>query len=164
MHFLLFYGQHFDSHSTAIDYSNTHKRDAYANNGYAIASPYMQRRNAGTYDAMTGMLTVDPIVVYDPLEGAESNNVARSCFAWSSIRWVFAQSYMTLSSAVEMSAGNFPTRANSRVVSTHASTDTANIESFPEGKGEYGAWRGHEETGNTIFDPATPLLELLLAF
>ena len=71
---------------------------------------------------------------------------------------------MTLSSAVEMSAGHFPTRGNSRVVSTNALGDTANIENFPEGKGEYGAWRGHEETGNTIFDPATPLLELLLAF
>lgn len=165
MHFLLFYGQHFDSHSTAIDYSNTHKRDAYANNGYAIASPYMLRRNAGTYDAMTGMLTVDPIVVYDPLEGAESNNVARSCFAWSSIRWVFAQSYMTLSSAVEMSAGHFPHRGNSRVVSvSHAPADGENIESLNEAKGDYGAWRGQEETGSTIFDPATPLLELLLAF
>jgi hypothetical protein len=42
------------------------------------------------------MLTVDPIIVFDPLDGAENNNVARSCFAWSSIRWVFDQSYMTV--------------------------------------------------------------------
>ncbi|KAL3936842.1 MAG: hypothetical protein SGBAC_007918, partial [Bacillariaceae sp.] len=32
MHFLLFYGQHFDSQSTAIDYSGTHKRDMKDNN------------------------------------------------------------------------------------------------------------------------------------
>ena len=74
MHFLLFYGQHFDSQSTAIDYSGTHPRDVNRNNGYSQFSPYMQRRTAGTYDPVTGMLTVDPIVVYDPLEGAENNN------------------------------------------------------------------------------------------
>eukprot|EP00957_Ditylum_brightwellii_P041904 3173892-Ditylum_brightwellii.AAC.1 len=59
------------------------------------------------------MYTVDPIVVYDPLEGAEGNNVAKSCFAWSSIRWVFAQCYMTLSSAVERSGGGSSRDRNS---------------------------------------------------
>jgi len=167
MHFLLFYGQHFDSHSTAIDYSNTHKRDPNANGGYAVASPYLQRRNTGSYDPVTGMLTVDPIVVYDPLEGAESNNVARSCFAWSSIRWVFAQSYMTLSSAVEMSAGHFPGQANSRAVASHVTVGNANNETYPAGQ-EDAVWGGvpygHDESGNVILDPATPLLELLLSF
>jgi len=103
MHFLLFYGQHFDSQATAIDYSGTHERDYSGNKAHSALSPYIQRRTAGSFDPMTGMLTVDPIVVYDPLPGAEHNNVARSCFAWSSIRWVFAQSYMTLSNAAEMS-------------------------------------------------------------
>ncbi|KAL3913647.1 MAG: hypothetical protein SGILL_006406 [Bacillariaceae sp.] len=143
MHFLLFYGQHFDSQSTAIDFSGTHQRDANANLGYSVRSPYLQRRSAGNYDPVTGMLTVDPIVVYDPLIGAESNNVARSCFAWSSIRWVFAQSYMTLSSTVEMNA----TQANANR-STHKDGPTY----------------GHDKTGNVVVDPNSPLLELLLSF
>lgn len=162
MHFLLFYGQHFDSHSTAIDYSNTHKRDPNSNGGYAVSSPYMQRRSTGSYDPVTGMLTVDPIVVYDPLEGAELNNVARSCFAWSSIRWVFAQSYMTLSSAVEMSAGHLPGQSSSRGTSGGMATNEAH-RTGQEGGG-WGVPYGHDESGNIIFDPSSPLLELLLSF
>merc|ERR1712238_170347 len=46
MHFLLFYGQHFESQSTAIDYSGIHQRDAGSNNGYSVRSSYMIRRNA----------------------------------------------------------------------------------------------------------------------
>jgi hypothetical protein len=144
MHFLLFYGQHFDAQSTAIDYSGTHQRNSNGNLGYSVRSPYLQRRSAGTYDPVTGMLTVDPIVVYDPLEGAETNNVARSCFAWSSIRWVFAQSYMTLSSAVEMNASQ---AGGNR--STHTSSE--------------GPAYGHDESGNVMVDPSSPLLELLLS-
>merc|ERR1712194_516410 len=107
MHFLLFYGQHFDSQSTAIDYSGTHKREMNNNNGYSQGSPYLRRRSGGSYDPMTGMLTVDPIVVYDPLEGAETNNVARSCFAWQSIKWVFGQCFSTLTPTMERrSRGN----------------------------------------------------------
>ncbi|KAG7363365.1 hypothetical protein IV203_026725 [Nitzschia inconspicua] len=145
LHFLLFYGQHFDSQSTAIDFSGTHQRDINGNQGYSMRSPYMQRRSAGTYDPVTGMLTVDPIVVYDPLEGAENNNVARSCFAWSSIRWLFAQSYMTLSSTVETNAiqGN-----------TNRSTQS---------KGDGPAY-GHDQSGKVVVDPNSPLLELLLSY
>uniref|UniRef100_A0A7S4AFL3 Poly(A) RNA polymerase mitochondrial-like central palm domain-containing protein n=1 Tax=Pseudo-nitzschia australis TaxID=44445 RepID=A0A7S4AFL3_9STRA len=146
MHFLLFYGQHFESQSTAIDYSGTHQRDPADNNSYSIRSSYMLRRNTGSYDLVTGMYSVDPIVVYDPLEGAENNNVARSCFAWSSIRWVFAQSYMTLSSAAEQNAGD-GTRSRA---TTGAS-------------GEGPAY-GHDESGNVVVDPSSPLLELLLSF
>ena len=150
MHFLLFYGQHFEAQSTAIDYSGTHQRDAVVNdNGYSVRSSYLQRRNAGSYDPITGMLTVDPIVVYDPLEGAENNNVARSCFAWSSIRWVFAQSYMTLSSAAEMNA-------------TTSSEGTRNRATTSAG-GE-GPTYGHDESGHVVVDPSSPLLELLLSF
>jgi len=148
MHFLLFYGQHFESQSTAIDYSGTHQRDAVAINGYSIRSSYLQRRNAGSYDPVTGMLTVDPIVVYDPLEGAENNNVARSCFAWSSIRWVFAQSYMTLSSAAEMNATT--------------SEGTRNRATSSAG-GEGPTYR-RDESGHVVVDPSSPLLELLLSF
>jgi hypothetical protein len=145
MHFLLFYGQHFESQSTAIDYSGTHPRAAGANNGYSVRSSYMIRRNAGSYDPVTGMYTVDPIVVYDPLEGAENNNVARSCFAWSSIRWVFAQSYMTLSSAAEQNASD--------------GTRNRAIPSAGEGPAY-----GHDESGHVVVDPSSPLLELLLSF
>jgi hypothetical protein len=145
MHFLLFYGQHFESQSTAIDYSGTHLRDAGVNNGYSVRSSYMIRRNTGSYDPVTGMYTVDPIVVYDPLEGAENNNVARSCFAWSSIRWVFAQSYMTLSSAAEQNASD-----GTRNRATTAATE--------------GPAYGHDESGHVVVDPSSPLLELLLSF
>eukprot|EP00536_Pseudo-nitzschia_multiseries_P009493 jgi/Psemu1/319653/estExt_fgenesh1_pm.C_2650002 len=145
MHFLLFYGQHFESQCTAIDYSGTHQRDPSNNNGYSVRSSYMPRRNAGSYDPITGMYTVDPIVVYDPLEGAENNNVARSCFAWSSIRWVFAQSYMTLSSAAEQNAGD-GTRSRTTPVAAE------------------GPSYGHDESGNVVVDPSSPLLELLLSY
>jgi hypothetical protein len=146
MHVLLFYGQHFDSQSTAIDYSGTHDRDPNNNLGYSVRSPYFLRRSAGTFDPVTGMLTVDQIVVYDPLEGAETKNVAKSCFLWSNIRWVFAQSYMTLSSAVEMNASS--QGGGNRA--THVSSD--------------GPAYGHDESGNVIVDPSSPLLELLLSF
>ncbi len=145
MHFLLFYGQHFESQTTAIDYSGTHVRDAAANNGYSVRSSYMLRRNTGSYDPVTGMYTVDPIVVYDPLEGAENNNVARSCFAWSSIRWVFAQSYMTLSSAAEQNASD-----GSRNRATSGARE--------------GPAYGHDESGHVVVDPSSPLLELLLSY
>jgi len=164
MNFLLFYGQHFDSQSTAIDYSSTHQRDGN-NNGYSHLSPYLQRRSAGSYDPMTGMLTVDPIVVYDPLEGAENNNVARSCFAWSSIRWVFAQSYMTLSSVVEMSASNTSAQGGAPSGKPLAPVKDAASNAYAPGGTEN--WSGpyiHDDSGNVVVDPSSSLLELLLAF
>ena len=97
MHFLLFYGRHFDSSASSIEVAKTH----HLNTNNAYSSPFIPRRSGGTIDPYTGMLTVDPIVVLDPWEGGVNNNVARSCFAWSSIRWHFAQCYLTLSSAVE---------------------------------------------------------------
>ena len=99
MHFLLYYGQHFDAQSAAIDL-----RFDYPNHPtpYSYFSPYIQRRTAGFIDPVTGMLTVDPIVVYDPLYRYD-RNVARRCFAWNQVRWIFAQSYLTLASAVERS-------------------------------------------------------------
>eukprot|EP00934_Nitzschia_sp_Nitz4_P002330 Nitzschia sp. Nitz4//scaffold62_size106224//20461//25937//NITZ4_004345-RA/size106224-augustus-gene-0.101-mRNA-1//-1//CDS//3329555823//2330//frame0 len=166
MHFLLMYGHHFDSHATAIDYSMTHERDPISNNGYSVVSPFLQRRNTGSYDPVTGMFTMDPIVVYDPLEGAESNNVARSCFAWSSIRWVFAQSYMTLSSAIEMGAGQTPSIEAGMSPTTFSNApDSAINPNVATGQQE--GWASpyiHGETGNVILDPSASLLELLLSF
>jgi DNA polymerase sigma len=164
MHFLLFYGQHFDSQSTAIDYSWTHQRDANGNNGYSQMSPYMLRRTAGSYDPMTGMLSVDPIVVYDPLEGAETNNVARSCFAWSSIRWVFAQSYLTLLSTVEINQNHTSGQgARGASVRSDGKKGTAN-ENKSELSHPWNGPYGHDKSGNMMIDPSSPLLELLLSF
>lgn len=160
MHFLLFYGQHFDSQSTAIDYSGTHQRDANDNNGYSQMSPYMLRRTAGSYDPMTGMLTVDPIVVYDPLEGAETNNVARSCFAWSSIRWVFAQSYLTLLSTVEINQNHSSGQNCARGTQAKNDGQTSSGSNETPWNGPY----GHDKSGNMMIDPSSPLLELLLSF
>lgn len=149
MHFLLFYGQHFESHSTAVDYSNTHRRDNRdANNGFSIRSSYLRRSTSGYYDPIKGIFTADPIVIYDPLEGAENNNVARSCYAWSSIRWVFAQSYQTLSSAAE-------TKSSSKDGEKSRASNSSNRE---------GPSYGHDESGHVVVDPSSPLLELLLSF
>jgi len=100
MHFLLHYGQYFDATSTAIDVSGKHER-ALAITPYSYLTPYIERSTPESIDPHTGMLIIDHIVIYDPLEGREKNNVARRCFAWPHVRWIFAQSYATLSSAVE---------------------------------------------------------------
>lgn len=134
MHFLLFYGRYFDARTTSIDVSGKHHPDMST----PYLSPFIPRRSGGTIDSHTGMLTVDPIVIFDPWEGTDNNNVTRSCFAWSSIRWHFAQCYMTLSSAVERSG-------------TPPSADSSNI---PIMKTE----RAPE------VDVVSPLLELLLSF
>ena len=109
MHFLLFYGQHFESQATAVDVSGVHHPDfhRYRNRPYGSyrLSSFVPRHAGGSIDPVTGMYTVDPIVIYDPLEGCENNNVARSCFAWASIRSVFHQCYMTLSGACERGSG-----------------------------------------------------------
>lgn len=98
MHFLLFYGQYFDSQSMVIDVTAP-------DHG---VGPFTQRQTGASMDPVTGMLTVDPIVVYDPLDGPgiERSNVARSCFAWSSIRCVFAQCYTTLQHTMERRGRN----------------------------------------------------------
>jgi len=165
MHFLLFYGQHFDSQSTAIDYSGTHKREMNMNNGFSVVSPYMRRRSGGSYDPMTGMLTVDPIVVYDPLEGAEMNNVARSCFAWSSIRWVFAQSYLTLLSTVEINQNHASGQGgNARGISRSEQKSQSTSQNENELSHPWNGPYGHDKSGNMMIDASSPLLELLLSF
>lgn len=103
MHFLLFYGQHFDSRTTIIDINATHHPE-YGMVDFSRLSPFVPRPPGGTIDPVTGMFSVDPIVVYDPLEGAEAEyNVSKRCYCWNNVKWVFAQSYMTVSSIVETS-------------------------------------------------------------
>lgn len=98
-----------------IDYQSHYRQPT-------LLSPFIPRKAGGSIDPISGMYTVDPIVIYDPLEGAESNNVAKSCFAWGTIRNVFAQCYMTLSGAVErgVSSSSSPAgraaSSNSRVL------------------------------------------------
>ncbi len=176
MHFLLFYGQHFDARTIAIDVSGKHTDVNRAANGsasYLPLSPYIQRRQGGTIDPISGMLTVDPIVVYDPLEGAENNNVARSCFLWSNIRWVFAQSYNTLSSAVERSPTPPTTpgrkQQHQKVLTTKA-TGTQALEAQSKlvkikHCKEMASWQTtfvRDDEGQPPVD--SPLLELLLSF
>lgn len=155
MHFLLFYGQHFDAQSTAIDISGKHERDFTGHAPpYSYLSPYIQRRALGNIDPITGMLTVDPIVIYDPLEGAENNNVARRCFAWNSVRWIFAQSYTTLASAVERSATPPATPGGRLTPSVPVSghdTEAGTVLPSPDAVGD-------------IMDPSSPLLRCLLSF
>lgn len=155
MHFLLYYGQHFDAQSTAIDVSGKHERDF---GGHASPSsyysPFIPRRSAGVIDPVTGMLTVEPIVIYDPLEGAESNNVARRCFAWSSVRWVFAQSYATLSSAVERSST--PPTTPGGAGNAAAATESNAFDTIPSSR--------NEATMGDLMDPSSPLLRCLLSF
>lgn len=154
MHFLLYYGQNFDAQSTAIDVSGKHERDFGSQSSlYSYYSPYIPRRTAGIIDPVTGMLTVDPIVIYDPLEGAENNNVARRCFAWSSVRWVFAQSYATLCSAVERSATPPATPGGVAIKTTG--------DAVPLQTGATSL--GPEDMGN-VMDPSSPLLRCLLSF
>lgn len=155
MHFLLYYGEHFDAQTTAIDISGKHER-SFSNNmlPYQHISPYIQRRAHGTIDPITGMLTVDPIVIFDPLEGAENTNVARRCFAWNSVRWIFAQSYNTLSSAVERSASPFPPSTKHIAENRGDHKDTKSKASSTV----------NSDVSNDPSDPSSPLLRCLLSF
>lgn len=155
MHFLLHYGKYFDAQATAIDVSGKHERDMNGASSLSYMSPFIPRTSAGSIDPVTGMLTVDPIVIYDPLVGHENNNVGRRCFAWSSIRWIFAQSYATLSNMVER---------NSTPPSTPSMTEapaagvrgTASVGSISE--------EGDGQTAFDLMDPSSPILRSLLSF
>jgi len=174
MHFLLFYGQYFDAQATAIDISGKHHREIPTQSPpYIHLSPYIQRRSGGTIDPVTGIFTVDPIVVYDPLEGAENNNVARRCFLWGNVKWVFAQSFMTLSSAVERNltppgtpVSGAKENAKGGAVSTKSMLAAKSSQATADETREQTAWNGPYNSGEKIdiFDPSSPLLELLLSF
>lgn len=135
MHFLLFYGRHYDALNMCVDVTAPSQN---------APSPFLHRKPGGTIDPYSGMLTVDPIVVYDPLEGAEGNNVARSCFAWQSIRWAYGQCFNTLTNTVE--------RMDSGVADHHRRSS-----------GSRG--NGSEDIADGCFSSDnSPLLELLLSY
>jgi hypothetical protein len=146
MHFLLFYGRHFDATTTCIDVSGTHHPDykKARNKLQTIShlSPYVNRKPGGTYNPTTDVYTVDPIIIYDPLEGSESNNVSRTCYAWENIRWTFEQCYNTLSGVVELGAGSRNDRNRSK--------------SWPV--------QGNGQSADPDDLSVQPLLELLLSF
>lgn len=159
MHFLLYYGQHFDAQSTAIDVSGKHDRSFMGQySPYSHFSSYIPRHSPGTIDPVTGMFSVDPIVIYDPLEGAENNNVARRCFAWNSIRWIFAQSYATLSSAVERSTT--PPASPGGV----GKTGSTAVNTGGGGREVDSSAAANESDGVCdLIDPSSPLLRCLLS-
>lgn len=163
MHFLLHYGQYFDSTITAIDISGKHERILTAHpTPYFYLTPYIQRSAPESIDPHTGMLVVDHIVIYDPLEGAEKHNVARRCFAWPQVRWIFAQSYATLSRAVEKSASarSPPVTHPMSGAGYHAAQSTRAAE-IPNCSKD--ALIESEMPGD-LDDPSSPLLRCLLSF
>ena len=176
MHFLLFYGQHFDSRTTIIDINATHHPE-YGMVDFSRLSPFVPRPPGGTIDPVTGMFSVDPIVVYDPLEGAEAEyNVSKRCYCWNNVKWVFAQSYMTVSSIVEtsdttrskscsslQSNTNNHSRENSRSKSFHEGDKGTNKPSSSENnvkptKEKVSATAASDD------DVMSGILELLLSF
>lgn len=153
MHFLLFYGQHFDARSTLIDINGTH-HPQYGMVDFDRLSPFVPRPQGGTIDPITGMFSVDPIVVYDPLEGAIDHNVSKRCYCWNNVKWVFAQCYMTVSSIVETSD---TTRAK-RLESVNHNQDNIND--------TVKAWRSEgKSSGNgKPKEEPEPILEHFLSF
>lgn len=174
MHFLLFYGQHFDSQSTLIDINGTHHPE-YGKVEIERLSPFVARPPGGTIDPITGMFSVDPIVVYDPLEGAMDHNVSKRCYCWNNVKWVFAQCYMTVSSVVETTDTRCTKGSSLQSSSKHGNMANDKSKSSREGGGEGDVKGGTNNkskekqsgpptTSTTRADVMTPILELLLSF
>eukprot|EP00571_Detonula_confervacea_P012515 CAMPEP_0172307422 /NCGR_PEP_ID=MMETSP1058-20130122/8291_1 /TAXON_ID=83371 /ORGANISM="Detonula confervacea, Strain CCMP 353" /LENGTH=1625 /DNA_ID=CAMNT_0013019589 /DNA_START=119 /DNA_END=4996 /DNA_ORIENTATION=- len=160
MHFLLFYGQHFDARSTLIDINGTH-HPQYGIGNLDRLSPFARRPPGGSIDPVTGMFSVDQIVVYDPLEGSNDHNVSKRCYCWNNVKWVFAQCYMTVSSVVETSDTTCTTKSSSQ--SKH-NRDVDDACKSSRGDGNSGNIESKEKPGSTTADEMTPILELLLSF
>lgn len=158
MHFLLFYGQHFDAQSTLIDVNGTHHPE-YGTLDLEKLSPFVTRPPGGNIDPITGMYSVDPIVVYDPLEGAMDHNVAKRCYCWNNVKWVFAQSYMTVSSIVETSGTSSKTVTKERSRREKKTDDSATAK-----KSGAGDPSSKEQSSASRGDIVSPILELLLSF
>ena len=155
MHFLLFYGQQFDAQTTLIDINGTHHPE-FGRMDREKLSPFVPRPPGGTIDPFTGMYSVDPIVVYDPLEGAIDHNVSKRCYCWNNVRWVFAQCYMTVSSVVETSGTGTKNANKTRHRGDKKAEDSA--------KATKSSDRTPQEPSENNSDITTPILELLLSF
>eukprot|EP00577_Skeletonema_sp_RCC1716_P003799 CAMPEP_0113415740 /NCGR_PEP_ID=MMETSP0013_2-20120614/24738_1 /TAXON_ID=2843 ORGANISM="Skeletonema costatum, Strain 1716" /NCGR_SAMPLE_ID=MMETSP0013_2 /ASSEMBLY_ACC=CAM_ASM_000158 /LENGTH=1634 /DNA_ID=CAMNT_0000302737 /DNA_START=163 /DNA_END=5067 /DNA_ORIENTATION=- /assembly_acc=CAM_ASM_000158 len=143
MHFLLFYGQHFDAQATLIDLNATH-HSQFGKVDIERLSAFIPRPPGGNIDPVTGMFSVDPLVVYDPLEGEIDYNVSKRCYCWNNVRWVFAQCYMTVSSIVE--TGD----------TAKTSLKGKHVEAKSDAKAA--------ASDKSCADIVTPILELLLSF
>lgn len=161
MHFLLFYGQHFDAASTLVDINGSHHPQYGMINSERL-SPFVSRPPGGTIDPVTGMFSVDTIVVYDPLEGAMEHNVAKRCYCWNNVRWVFAQCYMTVSSIVETSDAMMGGVKKSSVKTARAGGDK--LGNNNKSKEEQRQQLRSTTAGVDAADVVTPILELLLSF
>jgi len=163
MHFFLFYGKQFDAQTTCVDVSGTHHPDNdKSQSDHYPRSSFIPRKSVGSYDPITGVFTVDPILVYDPLEGSETNNVAKSCYAWSSIKWVFEQCHNTLSGVVERGAGTTGTRKHRKesknFVCQNQPEIVKNSTEVPH------RTNSENDSQHVSSDDLSPLLELLLSF
>ena len=87
LHFLFYYGSQFDCLKHVIQAETT-----------SHGLPSSRTDDLTRLDEVTGLPNYDPIVIRNPLfkGAAELNNVAKSCFAWSSLRWFFMQAFTTL--------------------------------------------------------------------
>ncbi|KAL7549617.1 hypothetical protein ACHAWF_012883 [Thalassiosira exigua] len=175
MHFLLFYGQHFDAQSTLIDVNGTHHPD-HGRTDPARLSPFVPRPPGGTIDPVTGMFSVDPLVVYDPLEGAMDHNVSKRCYCWNNVRWVFAQCYMTVASIVEgsdvtcggnkkcLSSSDRLSKQKREAVAKSSSTDTGSPGKNSTNKASQKQPESLSSVDGAAAEVVTPILELLLSF
>jgi len=165
MHFLLFYGRHFDAQTTCIDFGARHYPELSEKestlNGQSL---FLPRKAGGFYNPVTKVYTVDPVVVYDPWEESESNqNVARSCFAWGNIRCIFEQCFNTLSGVVERGNGTGGIDRSSR----NNGFDQSTMPLRGMNDGEVLSVRNISNTSidqHRCTDDVSPLLELLLSF
>lgn len=171
MHFLLFYGRHFDARTSCIDVSGTHHPEfsKIKSDPKRSWSPFMKRKSGGTYNPITEVYTVDPLVVYDPLEGRESNNVTRSCFAWTQIAWTFDHCFNSLSGVVELGSetnNNRRGRASSNEHQPPKPKTTSHSQklSIPDSPKSTNTTGGYPENSQGVENDVSPLLELLLCF
>ena len=169
MHFMLFYGQHFDAQTTCVDVGGSHHPDnrrvkhnekskAYYPSPVNQLSPFIPKASGGYYDPITGIFTMDQIIVYDPLEGSQFNNVAKSCYAWKTIRCVFEQCYNTLCSAVERGANQDIDEKKHISLRPKRSPIETNAQSGVSTQAERTDQQSHEN------EAILPLLELMLSF
>ncbi len=170
MHFLLFYGRHFDARTTCIDVSGTHHPDSarIKNDSKRNWSSFINRKPGGTYNPHTDMYTVEPLVVYDPLEGGESYNVTRSCYAWPTISWTFDQCFNTLSGVVELGSETNGNRGGGEVNNGNEQSrpNGNSLPSFSSSSPQHPntTSNGIDNSSRNVDNDGSLLLELLLSF
>lgn len=172
MHFLMFYGKQFDPKTTCIDVTGSRhpEYNKIKNDPRRKWSPFMNRKPGGSYNPVTDVYTVDPVVVYDPTE--DDYNVTRSSYAFPNVAWTFLQCYNTLSGVVEVGSegendrreqttktGQTPRQSESTQKAAGAGPNNEQVASnLPSSN------NGLDTTARNIDTELSPLLELLLSF